>query len=52
LVRNAKVRFLSECLECYYGKRAIILINYDGYATVIKYGIAFLGKDCLIKMKE
>ena len=24
----------------------------DGYATVIKYGIAFLGKDCLVKMEE
>lgn len=24
----------------------------DGYATVIKYGIAFLGKDCLVKMQE
>jgi hypothetical protein len=27
-------------------------LNDDGYATVIKYGIAFFGKDCLIKMSE
>jgi hypothetical protein len=27
-------------------------LNDDGYATVIKYGIAFFGKDCLIKMAE
>ena len=24
----------------------------DGYATVIKYGIAFMGKDCVVKMQE
>ena len=25
-------------------------LNDDGYATVIRYGIAFFGKDCLVKM--
>ncbi len=24
----------------------------DGYATVYRYGIAFCGKDCLVKLAE
>lgn len=27
-------------------------LNDDGYETVIRYGISFLGKDCMVKMAE
>lgn len=27
-------------------------LRYDGYKNIIKYGISFFKKDCLIKIKE
>ena len=27
-------------------------LNDDGYETVIRYGISFHGKDCMVRMRE
>jgi hypothetical protein len=42
----------DDALQQIEDKKYVQELNDDGYATVIKYGIAFFGKDCLIKMKE
>jgi hypothetical protein len=42
----------DDALQQIEDRRYVEELNDDGYATVIKYGIAFFGKDCLIKMKE
>jgi hypothetical protein len=42
----------DDALQQIEDKKYVQELNDDGYATVVKYGIAFFGKDCLIKMKE
>jgi hypothetical protein len=42
----------DDALQQIEDRKYVQELNDDGYATVIKYGIAFFGKDCLIKMKE
>ena len=27
-------------------------LNDDGYASVVRYGMAFFGKDCVVRMEE
>jgi hypothetical protein len=42
----------DDALQQIEDRKYVQELNDDGYETVIKYGIAFFGKDCLIKMKE
>jgi hypothetical protein len=42
----------DDALQQIEDKKYVQELNDDGYATVIKYGIAFFGKDCLIKMRD
>lgn len=49
---------LSKMLNIHYGRAAIIIIDeydtemsYDGIKTVLKFGIAFSGKEISVKMK-
>jgi hypothetical protein len=42
----------DDALQQIEDRKYVQELNDDGYAVVIKYGIAFFGKDCLIKMKE
>jgi hypothetical protein len=42
----------DDALQQIEDRKYVQELNDDGYAVVVKYGIAFFGKDCLIKMKE
>lgn len=42
----------EEALEQIEAKGYVRELQDDGYEMVKKYGIAFLGKDCLVKMKD
>jgi hypothetical protein len=42
----------DDALQQIEDKKYVQELNDDGYATVTKYGIAFFGKDCLIKMRD
>lgn len=42
----------DEALEQIEDRGYVLELQDDGYETVVKYGIAFLGKDCRVKMQE
>ena len=42
-------RKAEEAIRQIEEKKYIAELNHDGYETVYKYGIAFLGKDCLVR---
>lgn len=43
---------VEEALQQIEDKRYVEELKNDGYQTVIKYGISFYKKDCIVKMKE
>ena len=53
--RPLRFVFLSRIMPekgCDYILEATRLLNEEGYEDIIKYGMAFYRKDCLIKVKE
>ena len=42
----------DEALKQIQDRGYVLELQDDGYETVVKYGIAFLGKDCRVKMQE
>ena len=42
----------DEALEQIEKKKYEKELRSDGYKNIIKHGISFLGKDCMIKIKE
>ena len=45
-------RKADEAMEQIESRKYAQELHDDGYGTVIHYGIAFFGKDCLINMRE
>jgi len=44
-------RKAEEALQQIADRQYVRELNDDGYASVVRYGIAFFGKDCLVKME-
>lgn len=45
-------KMAEKALEQIEEKQYVKEVEDDGYQTVIRYGIAFFGKDCLVKMER